>query len=188
MKHILTLAGRPGSGKSSTSRALASELGYEHFSSGDLFRAIGKERHGVNVHETNLVAEQDKDIDELVDRRLQEIGATQEHVVIDSRLAWHWIPESFKVYLDLDLEVAAKRIIDNTDPKRLENEHIPDNPHEYAVLLKGRLDSEAKRYKALYDANPYDKANYDLVVDTEKNDFEQVVRIILTEYKNWLEK
>jgi CMP/dCMP kinase len=184
-KRIITLAGRPGSGKSSTSRELASQLGYEHFSSGDLFRAIGKER-GSDVHQTNLAAEKGSDIDDLVDQRIRDIGASQEDVVIDSRLAWHWIPESFKVYLNLDLSVAAQRILDNTDPVRLEHEHIPDDPEAYAAALEQRLASEARRYKALYDANPYDTNNYDLVIDTAKNDFNAVVNQILTSYKAWL--
>lgn len=186
-KQIITLAGRPGSGKSSTSRELASQLGYEHFSSGDLFRAIGKER-GSDVHQTNLAAEDGSDVDAIVDQRIKEIGATQENVVIDSRLAWHWIPTSFKVYLNLDLNIAARRIIENTDPVRLEHEHIPDDPEAYAAALKERLASEARRYKALYDANPYDTSNYDLVVDTAAESFEEVVEHILTSYKAWLKK
>lgn len=186
-KHIITLAGRPGSGKSSTSRALATQLGYEHFSSGDLFRAIGKER-GSDVHQANLVAEKDSNIDTIVDNRLREIGETQENVVIDSRLAWHWIPTSFKVYLNLDLHTAAKRIIEHGDPARLEHEHIPNDPKAYATALQSRLDSEARRYKALYNADPYDPANYDLVVDTSKKDFETVVQEIITSYKQWLKK
>lgn len=185
-KHIITIAGRPGSGKSTAGKALAEQLGYEHFSSGDLFRAIGRER-GIDVTQTNRAAEDDKEIDRLVDERLVEIGKTQDQVAIDSRLAWHWIPQSFKVYLDLDLEVAARRILANIDPVRKEHEHIPDSPHEYAEALKHRLELEANRYEAKYNVNPYDTANYDLVVNTEVNNSEQVVRYILDEYHKWLE-
>lgn len=185
-KHIITIAGKPGSGKSTASKAIAEQLGYEHFSSGDLFRAIGRER-GIDVTQTNRAAEDDKEIDRLVDDRLAEIGQTQDQVAIDSRLAWHWIPHSFKVYLDLDLEVAARRILANIDPIRKEHEHIPDDPKEYADALQHRLDLEAKRYKEKYDVNPYDTANYDLVVDTEANNPAQVVEIILNAYNKWLE-
>lgn len=183
-KHIITIAGRPGSGKSSTSQAIAKELGYEHFSSGDLFRAVARER-GIDVHQANLAAEQEKEIDDLVDHRLIEIGKSQNNVVIDSRLAWHWIPASFKVYLDLDLLVAAQRILGNWDPKRAENEHIPKDPAAYAVALQHRLDSEARRYKAWYDADPYDTTNYDLVVDTNKSSIEETVTEILRAYNTW---
>lgn len=186
-KHIITIAGKPGSGKSTTSKGIAAELGYQHFSSGDLFRAIGKER-GIDVTQTNLAAEKEAEIDYLVDQRLRDIGETESEVVIDSRLAWHWIPGSFKVYLNLDLEIAAKRILTHMDPTRLESEKVHEDPKEYAAALQHRLDIEIRRYKSLYDVNPYDGSNYDLVVDTNTNNPEQTRKLILSKYREWLEK
>jgi cytidylate kinase len=184
-KHIITIAGRPGSGKSTTSKAVAGQLGYGRFSSGDLFRTIGRE-HGLELLDANKAAQQSDDIDGLVDRRLIEIGKSQDQLAIDSRLAWHWIPGSFKVYLDLDLEVAARRILANMDPIRKAHEHVPDDPKQYAKVLQHRLDLEAVRYKAKYDANPYDKSNYDLVIDTAIYAPDQVVAQILDAYHKWL--
>ena len=184
-KHIITITGKPGSGKSTTSKAVASELSYRHFSSGDLFRSIGNER-GVNVLQANLSGEHDSSIDHLVDQRLRDIGAEEDNMVIDSRTAWHWMPFSFKVYLDLDLLTAAERIILSTDLARLETEHIPNNPKEYTVALQQRLDSEARRYKKLYDVNPYDISNYDLVIDTKINNTEQTVVLVLSRFHDWL--
>ncbi len=184
-KRIITIAGRPGSGKSTASHALAEQLGYEHFSSGDLFRAIGRER-GIDVTQTNRAAEDDAEIDRLVDERLAEIGKTQDGVAIDSRLAWHWIPDSFKVYLDLDLEVAAKRILANIDPIRKQHEHIPDDPKQYAEALAHRLELEQNRYKAKYDVDISDRSNFNLVVDTDANNPAQVVEKILKAYHEWL--
>jgi CMP/dCMP kinase len=185
-KLIVTIAGKPGSGKSSTAKAVASELGYQHFSSGDLFRAIGKE-HGISdAREINLAAERGElNVDALVDQRLREIGQAETQIVIDSRTAWHWIPDSFKVYLDLDLETAAERILKSIDDFRKEHEHIPDDPAEYALLLEERLASESRRYKKLYDIDPYDTANYDLVIDTKQNDIEQVIAKLIENYQDW---
>lgn len=184
-KTIITIAGRPGSGKSTTSKGIAAELGYQHFSSGDLFRAIGRER-GIDVTETNLVAEKEAEIDFLVDQRLRDIGESESEVVIDSRLAWHWMPNSFKVYLNLDLQVAAVRILAHMDATRLESEQVHSDPKEYAAALQERLDIEARRYKSLYDVNPYDEKNYDLVVDTAVNNPEQVRALIIERYQLWL--
>ena len=103
-KHIITIAGKPGSGKSTTSKAVAHSLGFTHFSSGDFFRAIGKER-GIDVFQANLVAEAEEDIDHLVDEKLRTLGENEDNMVIDSRMAWHWMPYSFRVYLDLDLSL-----------------------------------------------------------------------------------
>ena len=183
-KHIITIAGRPGSGKSITSKTLAKELGYNHFSSGDLFRKLGEEL-GLDVLNTNLNAEQNQSIDHAVDARLREIGENDDKLVIDSRTAWHWMPQSFKVFLDLDLDVAAKRIIANMDEERMQSENVPSDTHEYALMLQERLDSETRRYRALYEIDPYDTSNYDLVVDTDKNNIQQVVDIIHAAYKEW---
>lgn len=184
---IITIAGKPGSGKSTTSNRVALHLNYKHFSSGDLFRNVAKKRN-LNVNEFNIAAETDKSIDHEVDDKLKEMGKTGETLVIDSRMAWHWMPNSFRVYLDLDLSDAAVRIIDNITPERLEAEHIPEDPEEYTAVLQERLDSEIKRYNDLYDANPYDPSNYDLVIDTLKNNPDQVAETIFEEYEKWLVK
>ncbi len=183
-KHIITLAGKPGSGKSATSKLIAKQLDYDHFSSGDLFRMLGEER-GMDVLHANLNAEQNVEIDHLVDQKLRDIGATQDKLVVDSRTAWHWMPQSFKVFLELNLDVAAKRITANMDAERMESEKIPNDTHEYAVMLQERLDSEARRYQSLYQINPYDTSNYDFVVDTDVNSLEQVTELIREAYKKW---
>lgn len=186
-KHIITISGRPGSGKSTASRNLAARLGYEHFSSGDLFRAISKER-GIDIYQANLLAEEEGEIDHLVDQRLIEIGKNQDNVAIDSRLAWHWIPNSFKVYLDLDLKIAAQRIMQNIDTKRIEHEHIPNKSVKYAAILQQRLNSEIRRYEKMYNINPYDLSNYDLVIDASGNNSDQVLEQILTAYEKWIKE
>jgi len=183
-KRIITIAGRPGSGKSTTAKTVANKLGYTHFSSGDLFRDLAK-AWGVDVLQANLSAEQNAEIDHLVDSRLQEIGQQEDQQVIDSRTAWHWIPESFKVFLDLDLEVAARRILKVLEERQQVNEEIPNDPTKYAMVLGERLASENRRYKSLYDIDPGDMSNYDLVVDTDKNNLDQVVAIILEKFKEW---
>ncbi len=184
-KHVITISGKPGSGKSTASKVLAERLAYTHFSTGDFFRQIGKER-GIDVLGTNQLAEADTSIDLLVDAKLKEIGESNDNMIIDSRMAWHFLPFAFRVYLDLDLSVAAKRIFNNQDVIRTEAETIPETIELYAERLNQRLESESKRYLSLYQANPYDSSNYDLVVDTATNNPEEVVNIILTNYKNWL--
>jgi len=183
-KNIITIAGKPGSGKSTTSKKLAQNLGYQHFSSGDFFRAIGNER-GIDVMATNLIAETEQEIDHLVDQKLRDLGLESNNLVIDSRMAWHWMPYSFRVYLDLDLEVAAERIISGMDVARRQVEHVPDDTKEYSKLLQDRLASEVKRYMNLYKVNPYDINNYDLVIDTAHHDIPTVQTLILEAYKTW---
>lgn len=184
MKRIITVAGKPGSGKSTISKRLASELGYKHFSSGDLFRVIAREK-GLSVDKINLLAESDPSIDEAVDAKLRELGETEDEIVIDSRMAWHWIPHSFKVYLDLDLAIAADRIYNakTQNAERFLTEERAGSVTEYKARLEARLQSEAKRYHDLYGQNPYDTVHYDLVIDTYANNPDQVIALILDAYK-----
>ncbi len=184
-KHIITIAGRPGSGKSTTAKAVAARLGFEHFSSGDLFRALAKE-HDIDVLQANLTAEQNAEIDHLVDGRLRELDTLADKLIVDSRTAWHWMPDSFKVFLNLDLTIAAQRILSDMSDSRMDSEHIPRDPAQYALILQRRLDSEARRYKTLYDIDPYDMNNYDLVVDTAANDAKRVTELVVQGFENWL--
>lgn len=180
-QRIITIAGRPGSGKSSASKGVAARLGYQHFSSGDLMRAIGKE-HGIDdIHQVNLSIEKESTLnfDELVDQRLRDIGKSDDQIVIDSRMAWHWMPTSFKVYLDLDLDIAARRIIGQMDEQRMAHEHVPANPAEYASILQSRLASEARRYQSLYNVNPFTLSHYDLVIDTNSHDKQSTIDKII---------
>lgn len=184
-KHIITIAGRPGSGKSATATAVAAELGFQHFSSGDLLRKIGDEM-GLDILQTNMTAEKDAELDRRVDDRLVELGNTRDNLVIDSRLAWHWIPASFKVFLDLDLHTAAVRILKGIDEARTESEHIPHDPQAYAELLQERLASETRRYQAKYQIDAYDQRNFDLVIDTAVHNLEQVSQLVIRGYHDWL--
>lgn len=186
-KQIITIAGRPGSGKSTTAKLVALQLGYDHFSSGDLFRALGKER-GVDVLEANKKAGVVEELDRLVDGKLQEIGHNDDKLVIDSRTAWHWIPDSFKVFLDLDVMVAAERILANLSEERIVSEQVASHPGKYAKQLQHRLDVETERYKSLYGIDPYNTDNYDLVIDTAKHGVAEVVEAVCAQFKYWLEK
>lgn len=180
--NIITIGGKPGSGKSTISKRLASLLGYKHFSSGDLFRAIAREKN-ISVDKINLLAESDPTIDEAVDEKLRELGATENEIVIDSRMAWYWIPHSFKVYLTLDLAIAADRIYNARNEERFENEDTAHSVIEYKAQLEKRLASEAKRYMKLYQQDPYDPSHYDLVIDTHTHNPEQVIEKITEVYK-----
>lgn len=186
-KEIITICGGLGSGKSSTAKKVAEILGFQHFSSGDFFRQVGLEL-GLSVNEINKRAETDPKIDEMTDQKLRDMR-DKEKTVIDSRTAYHWIPESFKIYLDLSPEIAKDRVLNSIKENklRMESEQISSAEEAYEKMRE-RFLSEQKRYWDLYKINNADKNNFDLVVDTNKNNLEQVVNIIVAEYKKWIEK
>ncbi len=186
-KEIITITGFPGSGKSSTADGVAKALGFQRFSSGDFMRQIAIDRK-ISLNELSVLAERDTTVDESIDNAVKKAGK-MDKVVIDSRLAFHWIPNSFKVYLDLPLEIAKERISHNlkTNTLRQESEGQTDVDEVYKKIV-ARLESEKKRYKELYNIDHTDKTNFDLVIDTNKNNLEQVVNVIVSEYKKWREK
>jgi cytidylate kinase len=186
-KEIIAITGTLGSGKSSTADLVAKELGYTRFSSGDFMRKIALEM-GISLNELSHKAETDTTIDIKIDDEVRKSGEL-EKIVIDSRLAFHWIPESFKVYLDLPPEIAKERILSNLKVNTLRRQSEDSSTAEeiYEKIIS-RLESEKKRYKELYNIEHTDKNNYDLVIDTNKNNLKQVVDIIVSEYKKWLAK
>lgn len=185
-KHIITITGKPASGKSTAAKSAAKQLGYEHYSTGDLMREIAAE-HNTDLLQINFYAEGDSSLDHRVDERQKKLGETKDEFVIDARLGWLFIPESFKIYLDLDTLDGARRILETRELRKDANEHIPDDPLEYADILDQRLASESKRYMALYGADAHDLSNFDLVIDTKVNTPERVVELILQGYKKWID-
>lgn len=186
-KEIVTICGSLGSGKSSTAKGVAQVLGFKHFSSGDFFRQVGIEL-GLSVTETNIRAETDPKIDEMTDQKLRDLN-NAEKIVIDSRTAYHWIPESFKVYLSLPSEIAKNRILNSLkeNPLRMQSEKASTLEEVYEKMNE-RFESEQKRYWDLYKINNTDMSQFDLVIDTDKNNLGKVIELIVSEYKKWKRK
>jgi cytidylate kinase len=182
-REIITIAGSLGSGKSSTAKAVASALGFQHFSSGDLFRQIAAER-GESIEAMNISAEVQRDIDLKVDALLQDMYRGEEKLAIDSRMAWHWMPASFKVFLVLDPDTAARRIFDHLQEEGRTSEDAR-SVEEVRNSIDRRFASEQKRYAGLYGVNPTDPLNFDIVINTRHNDLKTVTAMVLAAYRAW---
>lgn len=185
-KEIITITGTLGSGKSSTADLVAKKLGFGRFSSGDFMRRLAVEM-GISLNELNLKAQADDAIDQKIDAEVRRAGG-KDKIVIDSRLAFHWIPESFKVYLDLPPEIAKERILKNMKENVLRKQSEDSaSLGDIHAKINSRLESERARYKKLYNIDDHaNKNHFDLVVDTNKNNLEQVADMVIEEYKKWL--
>ena len=182
-KQVITIAGSPGSGKSSTAKAIAADLGFRHFSSGDFFRQLAAEQ-GLSIEAMNISAEVRRDIDLKVDNLLQQMYRTADSVVIDSRMAWHWMPASFKVFLVLDPATAAERIFQQLQATaRLSEDGA--SVEEVRRSIDRRAASEQKRYAALYGVDATDPLNFDVVINTKHNDLETVTAMVSAAYRAW---
>jgi cytidylate kinase len=182
-KDIITITGLPGSGKSSAAKGVARALGYDHVSSGDLFRKMAADR-GLSVEAINIAAETQKEIDLEVDKWIEKLGRERSGFVIDSRIAFHWIPESFKVFLDLDLLKGAERTFAQIQREGRTSQAGSSVEEIYQNTVR-RLESEKKRYWDLYAVDYTDTSHFNLVVDTGKNDLGRVIDIVVHAYTAW---
>jgi cytidylate kinase len=185
-KHIITLSGKPGSGKSSTSDKVAEMLSYTHYSSGDLVRALIKKRR-ITLADFNEMATTDHALDEEIDEQLRELR-DQKNIVIDSRLGFYWIPESFKVYLDLDMEVATARIYKDAISNEGRSGEVDMNTSiaDARQQVQARLHGESRRFKTMYGVNPYKNSHFDLVINTLDHSPQTVALTVFDNYKKWL--
>lgn len=163
---------------------MAYRLGYQHFSSGDLYRKMAEGR-GLTVEELNYAAEKQRKIDLDVDELIKRIGREKVNLVMDSRMAFHWIPESFKVFLDLDPKTAAERTFAHIQ-KEGRTSQTASSIDEVLKKTIERRESEQKRYQRLYSADINDKTQFDILIDTGVHDLEAVIKIVIAAYQRWL--
>jgi cytidylate kinase len=170
---IVTISGQAGSGKSTVAGILAKRLGYKHYSVGDLRRKMAREK-GLTLAELNRLGEKDDFTDKDVDEYQKGLGKTEDNFVIDSRLGFHFIPNSVKIYLDCELRERARRVF--RDERTVEGFK---NLGEVEKALEERERSDSFRYKKYYGVDCFDKSNYDLVIDTTRIPAKDVAEKIL---------
>jgi len=169
----VTISGKPGSGKSTIGKAIAKELKLKHYSMGDLQRSIAKDK-GISLIELSKIEEQSPDLDKKVDDKLKHIGETEDNIIIDARLGFHFIPDSIKIFLNISLDEGTKRIF--KDKREGEKE---DSLEMLKFQIKRRIESEEKRYLEYYQIYVNNASNYDLIVDTTNLTFDQVLSKII---------
>jgi cytidylate kinase len=174
----ISLTGNLGSGKSTVCKILHGQYGYEIFSTGVIMRNLAQEL-GITVLEMNERAKSDPSIDKMIDESTMHISAANpdKDLVFDSRLAWHFAKDTFKVFLSVDREAAAKRVL--ADKQRGPTEDYSSAEDAFAQLTK-RAEEERRRYIDIYGVDYFDMTNYDLVIDTTDIAPEAVVEKIMT--------
>lgn len=170
---IVTLAGHLGSGKSSLAKKLCTELGADFYSTGAAQRKLADEL-GVTTLELNQMAETDKSIDDRIDSIFAELSDTDVPLVVDSRMAFHFIPRSFKIRLTVDAKIAAERIM-NDDKRSSENY---ESLEEAIDMIEKRRSSEQARFIRYYDVDIENPDNYDLIIDTSDKPVEEVNKLV----------
>lgn len=130
-------------------------------------RAIAK-RRGVEFTELTRLAETDASVDKEIDD-FQRSLAKREGILLDSRLGFFFIPNSIKIFLRVDLNEGARRII----RQKREEEQYKDVEEAVREMVR-RMGAEDARYKRYYGIENFrDEKNYDFVLDTTTLSIEQ---------------
>lgn len=176
---IISLAGVPGAGKSTVRNLLAEHLGMPAYSMGEVRRKMAEDR-GLTIDQLNALGMTQDFTDKEADTFQTELAKKEDNFIMDSRLAWHFIPQSVKIFLDVDLDEAARRIFEDrkANPARA-NEAEYSSVQEVRLAVEKRLMSDDERYKKWYGVNYLDRTNYDLVIDTTHTPPEEVVQRII---------
>lgn len=160
----ITLTGNLGSGKSTISKLLKEQYGYEIYSTGTVIRQIAAD-HNVSVLEMNKLMEADHKYDHMVDDTTARISRENpdKNILFDSRLAWNFVEKSFKVFLSVSLDVAAQRVMTDENRGKVENYASFEDARRQ---LKDRAITEDRRYRDIYGIEYFDYFNYNLVLDS----------------------
>lgn len=165
----ITIFGLAGTGKSTTGKTLAAKLNCAFVSTGGIFRDQAKEA-GVELFEYDQMAEKDPAIDQKLDARIAEIGRIHEGLVLESRLGWYFVPDSFKVKFVCDDAERFSRVA------RRDNMSV----EEAEKISKVRENSHAERFRKIYGIEDYSAdEHFDLIIDTTHIKAHDVVEKIL---------
>jgi cytidylate kinase len=166
----ITIFGNPGTGKSTVGKLLASRLGFEFNSSGNMFRDMAAEL-GITVEELDVRSQHDSQYDNKLDRMVAEYGKKHDNFIFESRLAWHFIPDSIKLALVCEENEAARRVAERegiSQEKAKENNDL-------------RLATYAARYPVHYpDVHyPPTSEDFDLTIDATAISPDEIVAEIV---------
>ena len=176
---LITMWWKAWSGKGTVSKLLANELWYEIVSIGDMKRKLAAEMW-INIIEFNKMwddPEKSAEFDLKYEEYQKNLNLT-DNIILDSRLWFYAQPKAFKILLDVDEEVAGERIF------KAKRETDKNTTKKHAINeAKERNSSDEARYQKLYNVDLWNPNNYNLVIDTSERAPEEVLQIILDEFK-----
>ena len=184
---LITIWWKAWSGKWTVSKLLAEKLWYKIISIWDMKRKLAVEMW-INIIEFNKMwdnPENAKEFDLKYEEYQQNLKLT-DNIILDSRLGFYTQPKAFKILLDVDENIAWERIF------KAERDTDKHATKKHAINeVKERNLNDEERYKKLYDVDLWDSSNYNLVIDTSERTPEEILEIILEEFKffklkNWI--
>ena len=195
---IITISGEPVSGKGTAVKGLRKyfeDQGYNVVvvSVGHIFRKVAIEKYKDEHPEiaaptieqvsndpafADRIKEIDLNLDSYIAQKGKEINSESrpnDIYIIDSRLAFRNIPDSFSIRLTVDEKVAGQRVFnDETRGEEDKYDTLEQATEETIKRKKGEID----RYKGIYDVDLTDESNYNLLIDTSYAKPEDIIEVI----------
>jgi cytidylate kinase len=178
----ITIAGKLGSGKSTISRILQATHGFTIYSTGAIQREIAKQKN-ISTLEMNRLMADDLSFDNLIDETVTRVSRekSDETIIFDSRMAWNFAENSFKVYVTVDPLTAASRVIN--DPRGKEEVYRDVEDAKTKLLERAKLENE--RFKEIYGVDNFNYLNYNLVIDSTFASQQVLADIIYDKYQEF---
>jgi len=179
---LISITGKLGSGKSTICNILKEKYGFEIFSTGTINREFARSL-GITTLELNERLKADPSLDKEIDGTVTRISIEkkEEKLIFDSRMAWHFAQNTFKIFLTIDPMEAARRVMLNQRGAEERYENVEDACN--GLLKRGNVERE--RFIQIYGVDYFDHSNYDLIVDTTSRAPEDIVSIIMENYESY---
>lgn len=171
-KTKITIFGLAGTGTTSVGEELAKSLEYKFLSSGGLFRKKAKEL-GIETNTFEKICLTNPKYDLELDEYIAKFGRENNDIVVESRLAYHFIPDSIKIKLICDYCIRIQRVA------RREEMPTPVVSKE----TNFRELSARKRYRKYYAIKEFGSDNkFQLIIDTSRRSVKEIVAIIVSRF------
>ena len=169
---MVTISGPPGSGTSTLVGKIAQAFGWNSLNGGDVFRTEAS-RRGISVEDLSAVAKGDLDVDRALDVLLQELMSGEDSPeIIESRLSGWWAHkmgiDCLRVWVAVSEEERAHRI-QNREGGDFE---------DCLKRSRQRQRDDMERYRILYGIDLDDLSPYNLVIDADEKDEDEVFAIV----------
>ncbi|HFC76611.1 MAG TPA: hypothetical protein ENJ27_00030 [Candidatus Moranbacteria bacterium] len=181
---IITIGGLPGTGKGTVGRKLAKFLNYSFVSGGDLFRKVA-EKNGMTMEEFDVYMKKNPEarVDKEIDSLQKKMGETDNNFVLESRLAWYFIPDSIKIKLDAEEDERIRRISNDDNNDRIAYQKESFEKTKQKTKERTRVHQE-KIFEIYGIKDMMADEHFDYIVDTTNLNPDEVFEKILKYVRN----
>ena len=174
----ISISGLAGSGKSTVGKLVAQKLNYDFVSVGNYSRQLALDEFGMSINQFQEYCKNNPEMDKKIDRYFIDYCESKSNLIIDYRLAFHFLNDCYHAFLNVSDDIAVKRITQSNN-RELEL----DGCNDIHRLIKARNENMRLRFEQTYNVDFTNLNNYQLVINTDNFSPEEVVKIITKNFE-----